>query len=74
MGMQEEFRPGSCFPIDAGAFSDARGLHRLGPKGRRDRGRLFMKNSILYCIGHPDCACGGLCIDASPRMTPRAAG
>jgi hypothetical protein len=33
-----------------------------------------MKNSILYCINHPDCACGGLCTDPSTLVTPLATG
>lgn len=63
MRMQEEFRPGGCFPIASGALPGVRSLHRPGPKSRRDQSKLFMKNSILYCISHPDCACGGFCKD-----------
>ena len=72
MRMQEETRADGCFPMDA-APANVHGFRRLGPKSRRDSRNLLMKNSILYCLDHPDCACGDFWIDLS-RMTPRATG
>jgi hypothetical protein len=71
MRLQKDIRTNACFPIDIGAFSpDAIGTpRRLGPKNRRDSENRSMKNSILYCIAHPDCGCAGLCIGSSGPVT-----
>jgi len=73
MRMQEEFRPSSCLPFNSGTAPETRDFHRLGMKSRRDRSRLLLKNSILYCINHPDCECGARCIGLPTRAAPPVA-
>jgi hypothetical protein len=76
MRLLEKSRAETCYPIGVMAPSpvENKALHRPGPKSRRDRENLLIKNSILYCIRHPEYGSGGLCADAWTTATFPTAG
>lgn len=55
---QASFNVEYCFPLNAESVLSA---DKRSRRSLRYRERLFMKNTILHCINHPDCGWVGLC-------------